>query len=303
MSPAVQIADQILVEKKLIVYLEGLHTPRQNFTASVDGALEKARIAVLTDEGSASASEILSGALQDWDRGVIVGRRTFGKGLVQNGYYLPDGSMIRLTVARYYTPSGRSIQTPYADGVDNYYKKFYSRYLTGELLHADSLNLPDSLKAYTVVNKRVVYSGGGINPDIFVPVDTSDYSEYYRDLIRTSSLTSYCLSYTDLHRKKLHEKYKTFDKFNSEFFFSEKEMKDMKALGEKNGVKYDEKGYVASYKSIAQVMKALIARDLWDMNEYFRIVNSEDEAIKQAQTVLNDVNLYYQILGFGKEKK
>lgn len=303
MSPAVQIADQILTEKKLIVYLEGLHTPRQDFKASVDGALEKARIAILTDEGSASASEILSGAIQDWDRGIIVGRRTFGKGLVQNGYYLPDGSMIRLTVARYYTPSGRSIQTPYADGVDSYYKKFYSRYLTGELLHADSLNLPDSLKAYTVVNKRVVYGGGGINPDVFVPVDTSDYSEYYRDLVRTSALTSYCLSYTDQNRKRLHEKYKTFEKFDSEFFFSEKEMKDMQALGEKNGVKFDEKGFAASYKSIAQVMKALIARDLWDMNEYFRVVNSDDEAIKQAKTVLSDVNLYNQILGFGKEKK
>jgi len=303
MSPAVQIADQILPEKKLIVYLEGLHTPRQDFISSSEGTLENSRIAVLTDEGSASASEILSGAIQDWDRGVIIGRRTFGKGLVQNGFYLPDGSMVRLTVARYYTPSGRSIQTPYADGVDNYYKKFYSRYLTGELLHADSLSLPDSLRANTIINNRIVYSGGGINPDVFIPIDTSDYSDYYRDIIRTSALTSFCLSYADQNRKTLLGRYKNFDKFNSEFAFSDKDLKDMQARGEKNGVKFDQKGFTDSYLSIVKLMKALVARDLWDINEYFRIINADDQAILKANSIINDVKTYNQILGYGKETK
>ncbi len=303
MAPAVQIADQILSAKKLIVYLQGLHTPRQDYTSTELGTLENARIAILTDEGSASASEILSGAIQDWDRGIIVGRRTFGKGLVQNGYYLPDGSMVRLTIARYYTPSGRSIQTPYSDGVDNYYKKFYSRYLTGELLHADSLNLPDSLKAYTILNKRTVYSGGGISPDIFIPVDTSDYSEYYRDMIRTSALANFCLKYGDQNRNMLHKKYRTFEKFNASFSFSEKDLQELMIEGEKHGVKFDEVGYRISYDSMIKLMKALIARDLWDMTEYFRVMNAGDEAISKAAEILGDEERYNTILGFRREIK
>jgi carboxyl-terminal processing protease len=303
MIPAVTIADQILDSDKLIVYLQGLHTPRQDFRSTTQETLGKARIAILIDEGSASASEILTGAIQDWDRGIIVGRRTFGKGLVQNGYYLPDGSMIRITIARYYTPSGRSIQTPYADGVEKYYQKYYSRYLNGELMHADSINLPDSLKTYTLTNKRPVYSGGGLTPDVFIPVDTSNYSEYYRDLIRTSTITSFVLAYTDNHRKELLEKFKTFEKFDSNFNFSEKDIKDLVAAGEKNGVPYNAEGYNNSSVSILQLMKALVARDLWDMNEYFRIINKDDESIKKAADIIDNVALYNEILGFGKEKK
>jgi carboxyl-terminal processing protease len=303
MIPAVQIADQMLEANKLIVYLKGLHTPRQDFNSTAVGVLGNARIAILTDEGSASASEILSGAIQDWDRGIIVGRRTFGKGLVQNGFYLPDGSMIRITVARYYTPSGRSIQTPYADGVDKYYQKFYSRYLNGELLHADSINLPDSLKTYTLINKRAVYSGGGITPDVFVPIDTSNYSEYYRDLIRTSTISNFVLAYTDSHRKTLLARFKNFEKFNKEFVFTDKDIEAMEAVGEKNGVKYNAEGYANSSVSILQIMKALVARDLWDVNEYFRVVNTDDAAIQKALTIINDAALYNEILGYGKENK
>ncbi|HNX65469.1 MAG TPA: S41 family peptidase, partial [Bacteroidales bacterium] len=303
MNSAVEIADEMLDPGKLIVYIKGLHTLRQDFRSTSLETLAGARVAILTDEGSASASEILTGAIQDWDRGIVVGRRTFGKGLVQNRFPLPDGSMIRLTVARYYTPSGRSIQTPYSDGVDKYYQKFYNRYLNGELLHADSINLPDSLKTYTLVNRRPVYSGGGITPDVFVPIDTADYSEYYRDLVRTSTITSFTLKYADVHRKELLARYSTFEKFDKKFEFDEKSIQDMIAAGEKNGVKYNEEGYKTSSASILQLMKALVARDLWSMNEYFRIINKTDESIKKASDIIDNVSLYNDILGFGKGKE
>jgi len=303
MNSAVEIVDEMLEPGKLIVYIKGLHTSRQDFRSTSIESLTGARVAILTDEGSASASEILTGAIQDWDRGIIVGRRTFGKGLVQNRFPLPDGSMIRLTVARYYTPSGRSIQTPYSDGVDKYYQKFYNRYLNGELLHADSINLPDSLKTYTLVNRRPVYSGGGITPDVFVPIDTADYSEYYRDLVRTSTITTFTLKYADVNRKELLSRYSTFEKFDRKFVFDEKAIQDMIAAGEKNGVKYNEEGYKNSSASIHQLMKALVARDLWTMNEYFRIINKTDESIKKASDIIDNVALYNDILGFGKGKE
>jgi carboxyl-terminal processing protease len=197
MIAATDVADYFFPDKKLLVYLSGRKTPRQDFTSSGSGILANARIAVLTDEGSASASEILAGAIQDWDRGIIVGRRTFGKGLVQNGYYLPDGSMIRLTIARYFTPTGRLIQSPYNEGYDKYLENFYKRYTDGEMVSADSVHFPDSLKFKTLVNKRTVYGGGGIMPDLFVPADTSNYSDYFRSLSRRGVLGSFTLEYSD----------------------------------------------------------------------------------------------------------
>ena len=172
MLAATELADKFFSDQKLLVYLVGRKTPKQDFKSTGNGSLSSSRIVVLTDEGSASASEIFAGAMQDWDRGVIMGRRTFGKGLVQNGFYLTDGSMIRLTIARYYTPTGRSIQRPYNEGYEKYMENFYKRFTDGELLSADSIRLPDSLKYKTLVNKRIVYGGGGIMPDVFVPADT-----------------------------------------------------------------------------------------------------------------------------------
>jgi len=303
MTSAVNIADEMLDPGKLIVSIKGYHTSRQDFQSTSLETLRGTRIAVLTDEGSASASEILAGAVQDWDRGIIVGRRTFGKGLVQNRFYLPDGSMIRLTIARYYTPSGRLIQTPYSDGVDKYYQKFYNRYLNGEMLHADSISLPDSLKTYTLLNKRPVYSGGGITPDIFIPIDTADYSEYYRDLVNTSTINTFTLSYADRHRKEILSKYKTFDKFDKSFVFDNAAIKELIATGEKNGAHYNEEGFKASSDAIQEIMKGLIARDLWGLNEYFRVVNKTDAAVNKAYKILNDAQLYNEILGFEKTVK
>jgi len=257
-----------------------------------------ARVVVLTDESSASASEIFAGALQDWDRGVIIGRRTFGKGLVQNGYYLTDGSMIRLSIARYYTPTGRLIQRPYNEGYDKYVSDFYERYADGEMMSADSVHFPDSLKFKTLINKRTVYGGGGIMPDIFVPADTTNYSDYYRALVRKGILNSFILEYADNNRKTIMSEFKTFDDFKDHFEFSETELKDFIAKGEEAGIKYNEKQYKTSEKGILMVLKALVANNIWQTNEYYRIVNEDDKVIKKALEIISEMDNYNRILGY-----
>lgn len=297
LEAAIRLTDQFFNSRRLIVYLEGLKTPRQEYYSKTTGTLSDARIVVLVDEGSASASEILSGALQDWDRGVIVGRRTFGKGLVQNGFYFNDGSALRLTIARYYTPTGRLIQSPYDDGTDKYIIDYYSRFSHGELFSADSINLPDSLKFNTLVNKRVVYGGGGIMPDIFIPVDTSWYSDYYALLIRKNVITEFALGYTDSNREKLKSRYKNFEEFNLNFSFTDKDIDLFTASGEKNGVPYNEKEFAISRKQVLTVLKGLVARDLWDMAEYYKVVYDNDQTVLEALKLISDQARYNSILG------
>jgi carboxyl-terminal processing protease len=297
MVAATNLANMFFPDKKLVVYMSGRKTPRQDYNSTGNGSLSSARLVILTDETTASASEILSGAIQDWDRGVIMGRRSFGKGLVQNGFYLTDGSMIRLTIARYFTPSGRSIQRPYTDGYDKYISNFVERYSDGEMLSADSIKFPDSLKYKTLVNKRVVYGGGGIMPDVFVAMDTSYNSLYFRKLLGKNVLNTFILDYFDKNRTRLTSQYKTFDDFKDNFNFTQDEIKAMIAKGETEGVKFNEEQFNISRDEILLAMKGLLATNVWQVNEYFRIVNTKDKVIESALNVISDKNRYNSILG------
>jgi carboxyl-terminal processing protease len=292
LDKAVELADQFLEKDKLIVYTKGLKVPKmENFSTS-NGIFKEGKLVILIDEGSASASEIVSGAIQDWDRGIIIGRRSFGKGLVQKPMYLPDRSMIRLTVARYYTPTGRLIQKPYENGSEEYAKELLNRFEHGEFVNKDSINLPDSLKYYTLKNKRLVYGGGGIMPDIFVPLDTTPVTDYYSKMVRQGLLNSFVLEYIDKNRKKLKSNYNDFQSFDNDFMVDEKILKEIREYGKKNKVEVTDEEYENSKENFRLIVKGLIARDLWDMNEYFQIVNTRDKGFNKAVEVIKEWNKY-----------
>jgi carboxyl-terminal processing protease len=298
MLAATAVADKFFKDQKLLVFLKGRKTPRQDYKSSGGGSLSNSRIVVLTDEGSASASEILAGAVQDWDRGVVIGRRTFGKGLVQNGFYLTDGSMIRLTIARYYTPTGRSIQRPYNEGYDKYMESFLKRFNDGELLTSDSIHLADSLKFKTLVTKRTVYGGGGIMPDVFVSLDTSYSTPYFTKLFQKNILNLYALEYYDKNRSNLTSKYRTFGDFQRNFNIDADMIKSFIERAEKEGVKYDEEQFNRSRNEILLVLKGLIATNIWKTNEYFQIINQNDKVISEALKIIEDKNAYNSTLGY-----
>jgi carboxyl-terminal processing protease len=297
MSAATDLANHFFADQKLLVYMSGKKMPRHDFKSLGAGDLSASRVVILTDEGSASASEIFTGALQDWDRAVVMGRRSFGKGLVQNGFYLTDGSMIRLTIARYYTPTGRSIQSPYNEGYDKYMTNFYKRYTDGEMMSADSVHFPDSLKYTTLINKRTVYGGGGLMPDVFVPADTAFYSDYYRSLGRKAVFNSFILEYADKNRDKIKSAYTSFDDYNARFRFSDDDIQAFIKKGEDAGVKYDEHQFKVSEKEMLLALKALLASNYWQTNEYFRIINANDKLIEKALNLISDKEAYNRILG------
>ncbi len=273
---------------KLLVYTEGRAFKRESFNtrAGLPGIFEKGRLVVLIDESSASASEIVSGAIQDWDRGVIVGRRSFGKGLVQRPVNLPDGSMVRLTVQKYYTPAGRCIQKPYDEGKDDYYSDYSKRLKSGEFFSADSIKFPDSLKYQTRISKRTVYGGGGIMPDIFVPLDTSENSRYFSDLIRVGVQNDWSMSYANAHRDELLKAYPTMEVFAQSFTIPEEEEKRIIQMAEEKEVPLDVKGYANSKHAILVRTKALLARNLYDNQAFYYLINDLNPAAKKAKEIL-----------------
>lgn len=284
---AKSLADEFLSEDKLIVYSEGRSQPRQNLNAGKMGAWEKGRLVLLTDEYSASASEILSGAIQDWDRGLIVGRRTYGKGLVQRPIDLTDGSQMRLTIARYYTPSGRFIQKPY-DNIEDYDKDLIQRFENGEFMHQDSIKLADSLKYETLLSKRTVYGGGGIMPDYFVGLDTSEVTDFYSELIREGHLNAFSLSYVDENRDAVLAKYMSFEEFKNNFEVNDKLMDELFDYASKEDpeFKVNNDEYKISEKLLKIRLKAKIAQDLWGYSEFYQIFNNSNEILNKAIEII-----------------
>lgn len=303
LQAAHQLASHFLDKGDMVVYTDAPKMGRTVYAVEKPGNFNKGRLVIMANQYSASASEILSGAVQDNDRGLIVGRRTFGKGLVQRPFPFPDGSMIRLTVSRYYTPSGRSIQKPYAPGDEESYRKdMLHRYEAGEFSSADSIHLPDSLRFETLHNHRPVYGGGGIMPDLFVPIDTTAFSPYYRNLVAKGILNRFCITYVDRNRSQLNREYPDVDAFIAKFSVDSAMIDDIVKLGVADSVKLDSVQLERSRPMIETIVKGIIARDLFDTSAYFRVVNPQLSPVyREALGLINDERRYNRLLREGRE--
>ena len=290
LQAAVQIADEFLEKNDLIVYTQGRKAgQRAEYRAKGNGKLVEGKVVVLINEFTASAAEIVTGAIQDQDRGTVVGRRSYGKGLVQRPIDLPDGSMIRLTIAHYYTPSGRCIQKPYKKGdLRDYEMDLDNRLKHGELTNPDSIHFADSLKCYTLRKQRVVYGGGGIMPDFFVPLDTLQYTKYHRQLSARSIVLNASLRYIDNNRKQLKSRYATFEQFNRQFEVPQSLIDEIIAEADKQKVKpQDDAEMKRTLPYLRNQLKSLVARDIWDMSEYFHIANDQNHIYQKGLEVIS----------------
>lgn len=294
---AVELANMFLDKDDMVVYTDGLKVQPSFYRNPHQGALTDGKLVIMVNQYSASASEILSGAIQDNDRGVIVGRRTFGKGLVQRPFPFPDGSMIRLTTARYYTPSGRSIQKPYTSGDDDEYNSdILHRYQAGEFNSADSVHFDQSLLKSTLRLNRPVYGGGGIMPDAFVPIDTTYYTDYYRDLVAKAIINRFCIQYIDNNRAELKKDYPTEASFVSGFHVTDSMMYELTELGVREGIEFNEEQFEISEPAIRTVTKGLIGRDLFEQSTYYLIANSLNPVYRKAVEVINSPEEYNNFL-------
>lgn len=297
MQIAAQIANEMLNRGNLIVYTQGRKSPRQNLNADGSGTFRTQKVVVMINQFSASASEILSGAVQDWDRGVVVGRRSFGKGLVQREFLLPDSSSFRLTIARYYTPSGRNIQKPYVKGDrEDYDKDIIDRYNHGELQSADSIHFADSLKHTTLRLHRTVYGGGGIMPDVFVPLDTTQYTDYHRRLVAKGIIPQFALRYVDKNRADLKAQYPDAQKFIKKFTVTDEMLNNLVDAGKAEKVDFDKSQFAKSKEMLRTFVKAAIANDLFSTGAYFQIVNEQNDIYKEALSIINDDARYRKII-------
>lgn len=301
LNAAIDMCNEFLQRRQLIVYTQGINSPRQEGNADGFGRYKDLKLVVIVDQFSASASEIFAGAMQDWDRAVVVGRRSYGKGLVQRPFKFDDGSMMRLTVARYYTPSGRCIQKPYTKGDKKEYEEdLNERYKEGEYYHLDSIQFNDSLSYRTLKNGRTIYGGGGIMPDVFVPVDTTENSKYYRNMMAKGIINQYSVDYVDKHRSQIKSTYQDVYDFDKRFSLTEADLRDFVAMGERDSVKYDEKQFKTSERLFKTVLKGLIARDVFaDPGAYTMIVNHYNKDVQEALRVINDEKLYNSLLQLG----
>jgi len=285
LDAATAISDEFLGGKKLIVYTQGKSRPKTNYYTSHEGLFEEGKLIILIDEGSASAAEIVSGAIQDWDRGTIVGRRSFGKGLVQEQSILPDGSAIRLTIARYYTPTGRSIQKPYNHGFGAYEEEVYERFKNGELLNKDSIHFSDSI-SYKTPAGRIVYGGGGIMPDVFIPIDTANNSEYLNKLFASGSVNQFSYDYVDGHREEL-KRYNSAKDFRERFKTDNNFINEFVVYAEKKGVTKNNAELQKSLPLLQTQLKAYIARLLWRNEGLYPIIHQNDATLQKALQLIH----------------